>query len=148
MGGIFLKSLIFYTCIFLTSISFSETILLGVKDDFSASNGSEALAISDSLVQSGYSGLADTTTVNAQIAASFNISAYAGNITGATIKILKKPLNDSGGEDNDRLTILVGDQDINSGYPIALGWDGGANSYFDWDWRWSYPHSVEDGFLE
>ena len=43
----------------------------------------------------GYSGLPDTTTVDAQIAASFDISAYAGNITGAMIKILKKPLNDS-----------------------------------------------------
>ena len=106
------------------------------------------LSINDSLVQSGYSGLADTTTVNSQIAASFDISAYAGNITGATVKILKA-LNDSGGEDNDRLIILVGDQDINSGgYPIALGWDGGANSYFDWDWRvGSNSTPAEDDFL-
>ena len=125
-----------------------ETILLGVKDDFSASNGAEVLSINDFLVQSGFSGLADTTTVNAQIAASFDISAYAGNITGATVKILKKPLNDSGAEDNDRLIILVGDQDINSEYQIALGWDGGANSYFDWDWRIGRtPTPVEDGFL-
>ena len=43
---------------------------------------------------------------------------------------------------------MVGDQDINSGYPVALGWDGGANSYFDWDWRVGRtPTPVEDGFL-
>ena len=82
-----MKQVVFLLLI--NSVAFAETILLGVKDDFSVSNGAEVLSINDSLVQSGYSGLADTTTVDAQIAASFDISAYAGNITGATVKILK-----------------------------------------------------------
>ena len=50
-----MKQVVFLLLI--NSVAFAETILLGVKDDFSVSNGAEVLSINDSLVQSGYSDL-------------------------------------------------------------------------------------------
>ena len=122
----------------------SFTYLQGVKDNFNSVNSDELASISydfnNYLVQN-YSkspvSTFDSYEVNKPRAVSFVFSEISDEIVEAEIRIKARPLDDSKAEGND--FILLGLPDEISFKHIALGIDGGADPYFNFDWQIDSP---------
>ncbi|MDA9176298.1 hypothetical protein N9O95_04345, partial [Alphaproteobacteria bacterium] len=134
----------------------TTTITLGEKDDYSASNGNEAsprtTAFETVLSGQTIDAYFDNTQTNSSQGFSFDLSSISGPITGATLKLSAKPLNDSGAEDNDVIRLWGNDPSSGAdwatyaatGKTVGLGWDAGPNNYFNFDWRYNRAETIGD----
>ena len=134
----------------------TTTITLGEKDDYSASNGNEAsprtTAFDTVLSGQTIDAYFDNTQTNSSQGFSFDLSSISGPITGATLKLSAKPLNDSGAEDNDTIRLWGSDPSSGAdwatygatGKTVGLGWDAGPNNYFNFDWRYNKAETIGD----
>ena len=134
----------------------TTTITLGEKDEYSASNGNEAsprtTAFDTVLSGQTIDAFFDNTQTNSSQGFSFDLSSISGTITGATLKLSAKPLNDSGAEDNDVIRLWGNDPSSGAdwatyaatGKTVGLGWDAGPNNYFNFDWRYNRAETIGD----
>ena len=134
----------------------TTTITLGEKDEYSASNGNEAsprtTAFDTVLSGQTIDAYFDNTQTNSSQGFSFDLSSISGPITGATLKLSAKPLNDSGAEDNDVIRLWGSDPSSGAdwatygvtGKTVGLGWDAGPNNYFNFDWRYNKAETIGD----
>lgn len=118
--------------------------LQGVKDNFSTANSDEVASISydfnDYFIQTYSTSPAytfDSYEANKPRAVSFVFSEITDEIVEAEVRLKARPLDDSKAEGNDR--ILLGLVDEITFKQIALGIDGGANPYFNFDWQIDDP---------
>lgn len=135
---------VFTFLVFSNSFANVSYYTYGIDDSFSTINANESGYISASfsnfLNQSGLSpdtAVFDSIEVNKTRGVSFDFSDVNNQIIEAEIRLKARPLDDAKSEGNDQILIGLTD-DISFKY-IALGIDGGANPYFNFDWQIDSP---------